>query len=335
YAPQQPFGDIDPTKVFARVGEALSISNSPSTGTGVTYQWQKDAADVPGQTTATLSVPTFAALDVGIYTLNAVHPSLIELVLVSNPREVVLAQETFFKVDNFGIVFNDSLQHEVYAQAWADYDVDGDEDLLVGGYQNLIPTNNTLYRNNGDGTFTSVSAGDLTSNPSDSKSASWADINNDGYPDVFVSDIGARTGAPVPAPVNVFFNNANGTFTTITLPAVANLDKTEGGVWGDYDDDGFVDLLVWGSGNPSSPLVLYKNNGNNTFSHVPAAFGGQVLSDLATASWVDVDNNGALDVYVSGTTGRVYFQNNGDGTFTQNVTSLLVTEPITSSRGHS
>jgi Leucine-rich repeat (LRR) protein len=334
YSGQQPFGGLYPTEYFLNLSETQTLTFAP-TGTGLTFQWMKDDVDIGGAVSSSYTIPSFSPADEGVYVLKVSHPTLTDDLISSAPRTLKQLHETYFTLDRTNAAFGENAPIITYAQAWADIDLDGDDDLFLGTVSTAVAGfPNLLYENNGNGTFTSLlSAGDLTSDVTDPRSASWGDINNDGYPDIFVSDLGYRTGAPLTTDIKVYVNNQDKTFTAITLPAVANLDNTEGGVWGDYDADGFIDLVVWGSVNPSSPLTLFRNNGDNTFSEVSGAF-NLALADLATASWIDVDNNSTLDLFVSGTGFRAYFQNNGDGTFTQNLTSVLVTTPLTSTRGH-
>ncbi|MEQ9376180.1 MAG: FG-GAP-like repeat-containing protein [Imperialibacter sp.] len=334
YDPQQNLGTVNPTEFFLQDGDPFTFTVPVQSGTGVTYQWTLDGVDIPGANSNTYSIGAFTtATDAGEYIVNIDHPTLA-VTISSFPKTLRSKAETLFFLDETNTIFADSIPNETYAQAWADFDQDGDEDLFIGAGFTGPGTPNRLYQNNGDGTFTSISAGDLTTDLLDPRSASWGDINNDGYPDIFVGDLGYRSDAPPTIDVKVYLNNQNNTFTGLTLPAVANLDNTEGGVWGDYDGDGFIDLAVWGSANVSSPITLFKNNGNNTFTEVVGAFGVN-LAQLATASWEDVDNNGTLDFFISYLTGRLYFQNNGDGTFTQNLSSPIVTQPVLGTRGHS
>lgn len=335
YVPQKPFGPPNPKEIYLTSGEPATINFTP-TGANLTFQWMKDSVNLAGQNSPTLTIPGFSAADSGTYILKVASSDFPGDTLYSASRTLLPVQQGLFNLDRQNIAFGDSLNATAYAQAWADIDLDGDDDLFVGMLLIGQPAvNNRLYENNGNGTFTQlVSAGDLSLDDSDPRSASWADINNDGYPDLFASNLAYSTGASTPAPIKVYVNNQNKTFTAITLPAVANLDNTEGGAWGDYDSDGFVDLAVWGSSNAAGVLTLFHNNGDLTFTEVPGAFGGLASNSLGVLSWVDVDDNGTLDLFYSTTGYRAYFQNNGDGTFTRNLTNLIVTEPINSSRGH-
>lgn len=166
---------------------------------------------------------------------------------------------------------------------WIDYDKDGDLDLaLVGSaYSNYA----AIIRNNGNSTFTNVGQID----PGNSGSLHWADYDGDGYPDV------VATGY---YDTRVYKNNGNGTMTlqsTLGLPGVSNGEAT----WGDYDNDGDPDLLICGKHATLGQISrVYTNNGNNSFTQLT----GLPLMPLkySLAHWVDYDNDGDLDIVLSG-----------------------------------
>jgi hypothetical protein len=130
--------------------------------------------------------------------------------------------------------------------SWADWDNDGDLDLYNDGGDTSY-----FFRNNGDGTFTRIIQG---MPQTDACAAAWGDYDNDGFLDVFL----ARQGG-----LNAFYhNNGDGTFTKITTGSPA-LDSSASitPVWGDDDNDGFLDLFVANSG-AGARNFFYRNNGN-------------------------------------------------------------------------
>lgn len=196
--------------------------------------------------------------------------------------------------------------------AWGDYDNDGNVDLFImtdaGG--------NLLFRNNGNGSFTRITTGSIVTDGSSAVTCGWADYDNDGFLDLFV---GSRNGG-----ANfLYHNNGNGTFTRVTTgPIATDRGNCYGSAWGDYDNDGFVDLVVLNFG--VGPSFLYRNNRNGTFTKV-ASGPGQTTDDALGCAWADVDNDGDLDLFVAsfGPNSSLYV-NNGNGTFTRRV-ALYVT----------
>src|SRR4051794_11283568 len=123
------------------------------------------------------------------------------------------------------------------------------------------------------------------------------------------------------APVSTRYNNHDGTFTQIKAGTIVNdLGSFCSAAWGDYDNDGFLDLFVTSNGGTVGHIYLYHNNGDGTFASVIT---GPIVSDRGTfiaAAWADYDNDGWLDLFVGNRTqGRpnLLYHNNGDGTFTK------------------
>jgi len=192
--------------------------------------------------------------------------------------------------------------------AWGDADNDGRMDLLLTGVTNGgSGTIARLYRNNGDGTFTNMGIG----LPGlQSSSVAWGDYDNDGHLDFVV----AGTMAGIPGTITrIYRNQGDGTFVDITagLPGVKNGSVA----WGDYDNDGYLDLLLTGDRGYGTASV-YHNNGDGTFTDIGAGLPGVSYS---SGAWGDFNNDGFLDILLAGRMGnssitRVYV-NNRDGTF--------------------
>ena len=185
----------------------------------------------------------------------------------------------------------------------ADYDNDGRPDVLVlrGGWlgdAGLHP--NSLLRNNGDGTFTDVTeaAGLLGFHPT--HTAAWGDFDNDGLLDLFV---GNEDWGPGTHPVQLYHNDGDGTFTD-RAPEVGFgvLGMVKGAAWGDFDNDGRLDLYVSRFGKPN---LLFRNDGPDPagtwrFTDVAAAAGvEEPIFSFPTWFW-DYDNDGWLDIFVGG-----------------------------------
>ena len=155
---------------------------------------------------------------------------------------------TFTEVGTSAGVNDSGIGH---GAAWGDYDNDGDLDLHlsnVGG-----PTR--VYQNNGNGTFTDVRASVGVSSESE-VGVAWGDYDNDGGIDLYVTNQGGASGGPH----WLYRNNGDGTFTEVAASSGANGSGHGAGVaWGDYDNDGDLDLYV---GHVGSANLLYRNNGN-------------------------------------------------------------------------
>lgn len=171
--------------------------------------------------------------------------------------------------------------------------------------------------------FTKITTGAPVTDGGDSRSVNWIDYDNDGDLDLFVSN-GKQGGE------NNFLyrNDGGGNFTKIvSSPVVSDSRSSDGSTWGDFDNDGDVDLYVtnW----YGQPNLFYTNNGDGTFTQVS----GSALSTNNTfseaASWGDYDRDGDLDLYVCNSDGdrrNNLYRNNGDGTFTRITTGDPVTD---------
>ena len=187
---------------------------------------------------------------------------------------------------------------------WIDYDNDGDLDLYVCNERNQ---RNYLYKNmlkeTGTASFQTVKGINIVLNGKSSWSASWGDINNDGYPDLFLAN-----GWPFTQNVNqLYLNNGNGTFTEIFKdPVVQDTSAFGCASWGDFDNDGDLDLFVTTAYAASpSKNYLYKNmfmeTGTVSFVKVTE---GDIVNDIGNSygvSWVDFNNDGKLDLFVART----------------------------------
>lgn len=202
-----------------------------------------------------------------------------------------------------GIVVNDGGWSQ--ACSWADYDRDGWLDLFVA---NSHLQKNYLYKNNGNGTFTKITSGDIVNDVSFSRGCAWGDYNNDGWLDIFAVNYNGLNDF-------LYKNNGNGTFTKITTgPQVNDGLWGSGCAWGDYDNDGYLDLYVTQN---STNNRLYRNNGDETFTYIntgPSTESGNSFG----SSWGDYNNDGFLDLMVpKQQTLNALYRNNSGTSFTK------------------
>ncbi len=172
----------------------------------------------------------------------------------------------------------------------ADYNNDGCMDILVlrGGWE--FPVRKSLLKNNCDGTFTDVTqASGLGETVTRTQTAAWADIDNDGYLDLFIGNENA--------PSQLFRNKGDGTFEDISHAAgVDRIAYTKGVAAADYDNDGYVDFYV---SNVNGANFLYHNNHDRTFAEVGKQAGVQAPW-FSFATWFfDYDNDGWPDLFVT------------------------------------
>jgi hypothetical protein len=172
--------------------------------------------------------------------------------------------------------------------AWADYDNDGLLDLFVA---NSFGQTNFLFHNADEGTFSRVTDAPPVTEAGTWIGPAWADYDNDGHMDLFVANGGRQNDA-------LYHNNGDGTFTPIVDdPVVTSGGASEGGAWGDFDNDGYLDLFV--SNNWGEPDFLFHNERDGTFSQI---YEGEVVNDTSNGlgcAWADFDNDGFLDLFVS------------------------------------
>jgi hypothetical protein len=218
--------------------------------------------------------------------------------------------------------------------AVGDYDNDGYPDLFVTSYGK-----NILYHNNGNGTFTDVTAKAGVAGGGWSVSAGFFDFDNDGHLDLFVGRYmewdtrhsktcngSWRTYCPpaeFPATTNLLYRNrGNGTFEDISEKSgiAAKKGRALGVSFADYDDDGFTDIFV---SNDGMQQYLFRNKGNGTFTECALDAGaalsadGKPLSGMGTV-FQDYDNDGLADIFVTVLPREIYgvYHNDGQGLFT-------------------
>jgi len=215
--------------------------------------------------------------------------------------------------------------------AVGDYDNDGRDDIYFLNQHGP----NALYRNRGDGTFADVTAKTpLALEGRVSVGASFADYDNDGWEDLFVTTTrGGNT---------LFHNRGDGTFEDVTsMAGVARVGHSQTPVFFDYDNDGLLDLFLtntahWTTDNfdfanrnyegkaslealmnsAIEPNILYRNNGNGTFSDVTAKARLKGRGWAGDVAVFDYDDDGFLDLFVPSMFGRgQLYHNAGDGSF--------------------
>lgn len=182
------------------------------------------------------------------------------------------------------------------AVCFTDFDADDDIDIFTFGQEYISATNSmadyTLIYTNDNLDFTENV---LTTIPSISDgNLDWADYNNDGIMDMAVVGYSNSDGAPIS---RIYSYNGNFIDSGVVLPGISrgSID------WGDYNNDGQMDLLIVGQDNTSTSITKLFENQDGVFIEVdlPTVTG----VSFGDAAWVDYDNDGLLDFMVSGVTG--------------------------------
>ena len=194
------------------------------------------------------------------------------------------------------------------AVAWGDYDNDGYPDILLTGYDGTKGISQ-IWRNQGDGTFSNLNAG----LPGVYHSAvAWGDYDHDGRLDILLA--GSSDSGSVS---QVWRNLGGGHFTNINAGMPGTLAGSV--AWGDFDNDRNLDLLLTGLLNDGvTPIAqVWRNLGNGQFTNLNAGLPGVYYS---SAAWGDYDNDGNLDILLTGYDGTnslsQIWRNLGNGTFT-------------------
>lgn len=211
---------------------------------------------------------------------------------------------TFLAVDAGDIGVNDG---ESDGASFADCDNDGDPDLFV---VNWYGENNKFYLNQGDGTFTRITEGDFVNNGGHSETCSWADLNGDGYVDLYVTNsAGNRSNY-------LYMNQGDGNLQRdYTSELVLHTASSRGIVFTDWNHDGLVDAFVANESNERNHL--FENIGSGVFSRVQSGPVHDEMRNTMTGSFADYDNDGDLDLFTGNLSNQAnyLYENQGDGTF--------------------
>lgn len=192
-----------------------------------------------------------------------------------------------------------------------DFNNDGWDDLSFSSQEGYP----LYFFQNNNGALTSVNL-NLVDNLNDTRQLNWVDIDNDGDNDLFVVNHDASN--------RLYINDGSMNFTDITISSGISMSimNSWGNTWGDYDNDGYLDLFLCNRDfdDKIQPNLLYRNNGDNTFTDVSVLAGISTNNHLSLcASFFDFNNDGWQDIYIANdrvTTSNILYKNNGNGTFT-------------------
>ncbi len=223
------------------------------------------------------------------------------------------------------------IQVEDSISGWFDYDNDGDLDIFIAGefygsYSSWLKAN--IYRNDGNDVFVPITP-NIT--PMSSGKVTFGDYDNDGDADILL--IGRRLNTGAPPYGTKLYRNDSGAFTEVT--GLGFLDIALGGLaFGDYNNDGYLDILMSGYKEDSTPVTkLYRSDPDpaNPDNRIFTEITDSGLSDVkgGDLAFGDYNNDGYLDILLNGSQGngdRVtkLYRNEHNGTFTEVVNSGLL-----------
>ena len=192
-------------------------------------------------------------------------------------------------------------EHRTHTVAWADYNNDGWLDVFVGHEE----TPSQLFRNRGDGTFEDVTKKAGVGRTAFTKGSVWGDYDNDGYPDLYVSNYGGENF--------LYHNRGDGTFDEVGKRLHVEKPLMSFPTWFfDYDNDGWLDLFVacfvpsvsevaggfLGLAPHAETMKLYRNDTKGGFQDVTNEVGLNRVAPVMGANFGDLDNDGFLDIYL-------------------------------------
>ncbi|MHB9027266.1 MAG: CRTAC1 family protein [Candidatus Latescibacterota bacterium] len=266
----------------------------------------------------------------------------VDMFVANNPEDLTMVRGTNVSQPNMFYVGNDEGFIETGVKAnvvgktlnyscgvtTADLNGDGFLDMYVakGAYRLGADCANSLFINNGDGTFRDIAKEAGVADEGGGYSCAFSDYDNDGDADLFVGNLDeGGTGAR-----HLYRNDGNLKFTDVTsLLGGPGKGYTVSCFWLDIDNDGDQDLFLANSSgegpDTSDPEFsrnrLFRNNGNGTFTDYSKESGVYLVSNSRGATFGDVDNDGDLDIYVTNSREEsLIFMNNGKGVFTESHT---------------
>ncbi len=209
-----------------------------------------------------------------------------------------------------------NINSKAITSAWADVDNDNDLDVFI---VNATQKKSSLYLNDGNGQFTELTNSGIDKTAQYFHGAAWADFNNDGYVDLFITNYFETRFH------HLYRNNGDNTFSKINSSQITlESNRSMAPILSDYDEDGLVDIFIPnGDGDQNS---LFRNLGNFGFQKITTGPLAIDQFNSVGAAWGDYNNDGHMDLFVANASGQNnnLYRNNGDGSF-QSITESVVT----------
>ncbi len=287
---------ITPKPQFYKHPQSVTVYSGNHTFTAAaspadTYRWEimypggtwapvVSSATFSGVNQTALTITDITKVGTTVYRLGAKYMGCNTTWTYSNEATLYVPRQFVYQDDIDNLV-----QLCGSAGVWGDYDNDGWLDLLVSGASDS-GTFTKIYRNNGDNSFTETF--DLTGVYN--SSAAWGDYDNDGYIDVLLS---GNTGSGV---ITKIYRNTSGTGFTDISAALTGIESGNA-EWGDYDNDGDLDIVLTGNSASGTFTAVYRNDGAGVFTDINVGLTECSNSDV---QWGDYDNDGRLDILLTG-----------------------------------
>ncbi|WP_396637176.1 Ig-like domain-containing protein [Maribacter sp. R77961] len=324
------FGDgstatgITTSHVFTNIGAytvTLTVndgSESDQTSTSIAVNNNNPGSNTVSFTDGTtlLRQDNFSGLPMGVIDMNG--DGRDDIVQFNSARNLRIQYQNGagqqFTTHDHGAV---STQNQ-WGTAIADFDQNGYNDVMSGGFKDNLKI---IKNNNGNNSYSQSILPD--SDDIFLQGANFADINSDGWADIFACHDLAESRA--------YQNNQNGTLffnedliSTETIP-ISDNSGNYASMWTDYDNDGDLDLYIskcrGGVTDPTDPRrinMLWQNDGNNNYNEVAAEANLKIGDQTWLSDFGDIDNDGDLDaIIINHGTGPNLMRNNGNGTFTE------------------
>lgn len=231
---------------------------------------------------------------------------------------------TFVKANANGSAYSaQSFSQYIFCQRTNFVDINNDGNLDIFVCHDVNP--NVYFMNDGNSNLT-YHQGGMGDHPQGGNYGSiWVDYDNDGDQDLFIAKC---RGGNISASINELHrNDGNGVFTNVAAQAgLADPIQTWSSAWGDFDNDGDMDVFVGASSNTNGVHKLMRNNGDGTFTDVTLNSGIPSLTNLGQENVAhDFNNDGYIDIFGPGNT--ILF-NNGNMTFTRQPLGGITNGPI-------
>lgn len=231
-------------------------------------------------------------------TLNSMKKNYFTL-LICSISVMGLSQPAFMNISEVAGVADEG--HNI-GISFSDFDRDGDQDFYVATRSGA----NKLFENLGNNTFMNIAPMVGVNSRASSRSGIWVDINNDGFQDLYVSNF-------LEGDI-LYLNNGDKTFTNISRSAgIDNENRPFSVNVADVNQDGFLDIYI---SNFQTENILYKNNGDHTFTNIVEQSGATDRLNAMGSIFFDYDNDNDLDLYLTHD-GQPYilYKNIGGGNF--------------------